>query len=396
MSSILGFIFLAFGGMVILKVAQKYPQLKTALIVAFIIRAFFALVHYYVVPLPDSQGDAVSFEHIAADWARSGFFEVVRRFQTGFRLYPWVIAIFYSLFGRSHLMAQAINVFLGSLIVYNVFHITSFVWGEKYALSAAWGTALFPTLVLYSAITMREVMIVFSLTLGTLYFVRWLKKDFVSDFLRAILIYGVSVFFHTGMLPAVFVITLAGLRRMLDAFALARTKALIRRSFLVCFVLLLIFFILTTGWGLEKVGRFLRLGDPVEALAIQQKIAARSRAAYLQGLQPHNLLDLFLQIPIRIVYFLFMPFPWLVNTTADLLGLVIALFNFVLSFFVLKSLLVLWEKKEGRWVFWALFALLIVFALSTSNYGTAIRHSAKLVPLVFVVARIPMVRLWRL
>lgn len=206
--------------------------------------------------------------------------------------------------------------------------------------------------------------------------------------------YEISTAFHTGILPVIFVAGLAALKRVLDALALAKRKALIRRIGLVLLLILTTALILTTGWGLEKAGSLLRNpGNFVEALAAHQKIAARDRAAYLRDLQPRNLLDLFLQIPIRIVHFLFMPFPWLVSSLVDLLGLGIAICNFFLLLLVLRSLPGILERKEGRWILRTVLALLITFALGTSNYGTGIRHSSKLVPLVFATIRIPKVKI---
>jgi len=390
---VVGFLFLALGGIFIVRLTRRFPQLRNPLIAAFLIRAAFALIHRYVWPLPDSQADAIGFELTAANWAQQGFPGVLREFRTGAWLYSWVVAIFYSFFGRSPLMAQAINVTLGSLIVYNVFRVTEMLWGSHYARRSAWCTALFPTLVLYSAITMREVMIVFPLTLGVLYFVRWLREDCIFSFLKALVMFSISVAFHTGILPVFCVVGLEALRRIFDALALGKGQALAKRMGILCLLVFVVFVIFTTGWGLEKAGRLLKGGSFVEVLAVQQRIAARGRAAYLYDFHPHSFFDLLFHVPIRIVYFLFMPFPWVVSSPIDLFGLTIAGLNFTLTVFFLRSLLVIWKRKESRWIFWMLSVLLVTFALSTSNYGTAIRHSAKLVPIAMTIVRIPRVKL---
>ena len=393
MSDLLGLLFLLAGGTIILTVNKKNSRLLTILFVAFSVRSLFALVHYYVIPLPDSQADAVMFERIAAEWAQSGFPGVLVQFRTGAFLYSWIIAVLYSILGRNPLMAQAINVLFGTLIVRNVYLLAQLLWGDRFASRSAWCATFFPTLVLYSAITMREVAVVFPLTLGALYFVQWLKRDRLRDFLKALVAWAVSIAFHTGVLPVILVISLAGFRKWLDALVTARTKAVVRRLFAVCFVIFGICAILGVGWGLEKLGGVAEAGNFVEWLANQQRIAARDRAAYLSSLQPRNLLDLVWQTPIRMVYFLFMPFPWLVRSSADLLGLIIAALNFLLILLIFRSFPKVWANKERRWIFYTLLILLIAFALTTSNYGTAVRHSSKLVPLALAVIQIPKVKL---
>ena len=97
---------------------QPHTELRKVLIVSFLLRAILALIHLYVVPLPDSQADAVTFERIgwelAQGWAAGTPFELI----TGAYLYSWIIGVMYYLVGRSPLLIQALNVFFGTLIVY--------------------------------------------------------------------------------------------------------------------------------------------------------------------------------------------------------------------------------------------------------------------------------------
>jgi 4-amino-4-deoxy-L-arabinose transferase-like glycosyltransferase len=391
-SDLVGIITLAFGGILIFLVATKHHPVRKPLIAAFALRAAFALVHYYIVPLPDSQADALTFERLAAEWAEHGFVGMWHQFRTGAYLYPWLISVVYSLVGRSPLTAQAINVFFGSLIVRNVYLIAKQFWDDKVSTRAAWVAAVFPTLVLYSAITMREVAIVFPLTLSVFYFLRWLREERPTNMVKALAACGISVAFHTGVVVVILVMALGAVFRWLRALLAARTSLVLKRGFVLGFIAIGIGAILASGWGLEKIGG-LKVGSVVDWLANQQLVAARGRAAYLQHLQPRSAFDLIWQVPIRITYFLFMPFPWFVRSWADLLGLTMSACNLLLTILVLRSFSKVWATYERRWGLYILFALLVTFALTTSNYGTSVRHSSKLIPLALALAGIPKVRL---
>ena len=45
---------------------------RPVVVIAYLIRMVMAYVHAYVVPLPDSQFDAIRFERVAWMWARDG------------------------------------------------------------------------------------------------------------------------------------------------------------------------------------------------------------------------------------------------------------------------------------------------------------------------------------
>jgi len=390
LADLLGLAMLLLGFTVVWMIGLKHPEVRALLIFAFSIRAIFALVNHYGVPLPDSQADAVNFERVAAQWAGQGVRGVLTHFTTGSYFYSWIISLLYSITMRSSLMMQGINVLFGTLIVWNVYRLSHLIWGGRSATRAGYIAAVFPTLVLYSAITLREVAVVFPFTLGVLYFVRWFRSDRLGDFGKAFAAFALSMAFHTGMIVAVLILAIAALRRWLDAFLVSSSRKLGKRGLAVVVVAIGVCIIVVSGWGLGKLGG-LQHTDPMSWLTAHQEVAARDRAAYLRDLQPRTPLDLVWQTPVRVVYFLFAPFPWMVRSPADLLGLVIVVLNAGLVLLLLRSMLGIWADRRARWSFYILLGVLMAFALTTSNYGTSLRHSAKLVPLALGLARVPRV-----
>ena len=278
-------------------------------------------------------------------------------------------------------MIQAINVLLGTLVVYLTYRIAAQVSGHRAGCRAAWFAALFPTLNLYSALTMREAFIVFFFLLGVLYALRWDQDDRATTFCFSALFLALSGAFHTGMLPMLGVLGLIAIIRWASLLPAAHSRRFVRVTTAVMLLALLGVGIIVSGWGLEKVGLIQR------GLGEHQATAARDRAAYLSTLVVRQPLDLLWHTPIRVVYFLFSPFPWWVRQPVDVLG-------------VMDASLYLWltahiMRRRGRGLSWNrrvrllvlfLAAGIAVFALATSNYGTAVRHRAKFAPLFIAVA----------
>jgi len=46
-------------------------------------------------------------------------------------------------------------------------------------------------------------------------------------------------------------------------------------------------------------------------------------------------------------------------------------------------------SSAGRCVFWSFLVLALVYAIGTSNFGTAIRHRVKVLPLLIILALAP-------
>ena len=65
-------------------------------------------------PLPDSTADALTFEHVASEMSKNGFSYVLDQFKgPDPRFISWLIAILYSLLGRSILMAKSVSLLFG-------------------------------------------------------------------------------------------------------------------------------------------------------------------------------------------------------------------------------------------------------------------------------------------
>ena len=101
--------------------ALKWRDVTEILFVALGLRVFFLLVGYYVSPLPDSSGDANSFEYQAWLWSEEGFYEVLDFYPgPSSSFISWIIAILYSLIFcliLSNIATQVLMSLFGKIII---------------------------------------------------------------------------------------------------------------------------------------------------------------------------------------------------------------------------------------------------------------------------------------
>jgi len=364
----------------------RTPAVRAPLFLAFALRTVAALTQAYVTTLPGSGLDAVGFEAYGWAWSRDGWRGLQDAFKTGAMLYSWVIAVLYWITTRSPLLIQMVNVLLGTLVVYNVFRIARLLWGEGPARRAAWIAAWFPTLVLFSAITLRELMVGYPLTLGALWVVRWRQSGRVGWLAGVLGAFGIAIAFHTAMLGAMAYLVVAVILWAGRALARGEAATSLRAIVGLTGVVGLLAFVILTGWGGTDPRWWLIMLASLDPVRGQQAGGWLDRTDYLRTMVTETPIDLLWQLPIRTVFFLYMPFPWFVRAVVDLVGLVDAGLYAWLSYHLVRGFRNVWRMPAAREVFFLASAVTLLFALVVSNYGTAIRHRGKIAPLLIAVA----------
>jgi len=365
-------------------VFRNYPDpiLLKILLFAFILRAFFAYFQRFVAPLPDSLSDALGFEKTGWEVAQSWLFNTPLDLPE-LPPYPKIIGVLYYFFGRAPLVAQFFNVFLGTFIVFLVYKITLTLFENKQiAQTSAKLCAIFPAFNLYSAILLRESLIVFFFSLSFLFFIFWLKKRNFKDFFLSIVFIFISSIFHGAVILIgfiyIFFFTFYNLKKQKWEIWGPRLFGGI--------ILLLIIYSLFYGNFQNKVPKISEIRP--ELLTKKIEAVAKGRTMYLKNLYPKNYFDILWQTPIRILPFYFGPPFWNVKEGLDLLGFLDGLLYLILFALVFKSLLKI--KKENKALFWLFLFILIIFSITfawgTSNYGTALRHRQKIAFILIALA----------
>ena len=389
-------VLLGFAAFVFLVFSNKDAKFRNLILLAFLLRMGLALFHAYVMPLPDSGADAVMFERLGWQVAEAWFMGEEAPSLYGAFIYANWIGVLYFLFGRIPLVAQFTNVLLGTFTVYFTWKLALLITNSRRgALISALIIALFPTLNLYSAITMRESFIVFFTVTSAYCFFLWLKRGRLMQMFGAVTLLLPASALHGGMVFIEIVYL------FFFSFYHPKKKPWVAFSLNSLVAVLLVVSHLVTFGDLvtNKLPQDMSMLFSADYLGERTQIAARDRAAYLTGFAPTSPLSMLLQTPLRILYFLYTPFVWMVSAAVDVVGFFDALLYIFLSIYAFKGLASL--RRKDKLLFWGivliLVVFLVVFAWGTSNYGTAIRHRPKIVWLLSVPAAIGIAksRAWR-
>ena len=187
--------------------------------------------------------------------------------------------------------------------------------------------------------------------------------------------------FHAGAVGATLVILLIYSRVSLQSVTVRDNLRPLVLLVVLATAMGMLQFSLRTGIGVEKVWGLLSDFD-IDTIASWQDYSARGRGAYLSGVAMDAWIDLIWNIPLRLLFFFGTPFIWMVSQFRDVLGLLDA---FVYLYLVLRITLDI--KRQHHRTSYAylsvalvIAAIVVLFALGTSNYGTAFRHRAKVFP----------------
>lgn len=380
MNLLLGFFGLSINLLIVSFLIQKNKGLIYILPIALLLRVLFVLINNYIFTLPDGSVDAVSFEEIGWLWSVNNqlFFEKLIIPSTFF--YSWIIGFLYTITDRSVLLIQSLSVLMGVGIVYISWNFGKLLFNESVAKKAALILSLHPVLVMYSALTMREVFITFFLLLSIYKFTKWYlnrQTILLSSFFFAM----VAMAFHGAMF------ILFPIYALLILWDFIRKK---RFSFLLSTIIILIFSIpllFFLSYFEVSIPKFQSISSAINPERWISEIKHRSigGAAYPNYLNVTATIDLIWAIPLRLFYFLFSPFPWDVKSFSHLFGLFDALFYI----YILTSLYInrdfFLKRRILSYILFILFAFVFVFSIGTGNFGTAVRHRAKFLPLFVVL-----------
>jgi len=95
----------------------------------------------------------------------------------------------------------------------------------------------------------------------------------------------------------------------------------------------------------------------------------------------------FIKIPVRYVTFIFSPFvPWLVRSIWHSVGLIDAFLYLWMFYLLYKYKRIFKFNETAKAILIMILLTILVFSLGVTNVGTAIRHRAKIAPLLIILA----------
>tara|TARA_B100000315_G_scaffold125356_1_gene115224 strand:- start:316 stop:1809 length:1494 start_codon:yes stop_codon:yes gene_type:complete len=407
-SDLLGWFGLSLGLIFSLILAVKRPVLAYVLVAAFSVRAATALFHYYAFPLPDGIADAVRFEldawSLATDHKHGSYLNYPG---INSRFFPWCLSLIYLLTGRSILLLQALSVFVGVLSVYAMWSLTSELWGRREGIIAAWLLAVFPTVVMYSALPMREPYLILCLLLGLTWVGRWVRTKKGKPLVWAVLYFVIGAHFHSSMWLVILAFSsLVVFRAWYLRFGSKQATRVSRVAIagLIIGSLSIAAFIISD----VQVDKFGKLEELIKVERLIQYAAEKQHSdghvagsAYPDWTIPKTGSDLVWVLPVKTLYLLFSPFPWDVRTLTHFIGVFDGLLYLILIAAVVRGSRKISQNPSAIAIALVVVPYMVAYGFGTSNFGTALRHRTKILSVIIALSSPIILRLilcckWRI
>ena len=380
MDDLIGFTSIAFVSCLVILIGLKWPSVSKVLYVALGVRIIVILIGHYIAPLPESTKDAAGLEELAWSYGQNGFYNTLIKFPgiSSF-FYSWYIGVFYSLFGRSILLAQSLGLFFGVISIFLVWFLAEKIWDKRTAIKVAWVAALFPSLILYSVLTLREVYQGFFILVAIIGIFYWIKTARLKYIFLTMLGFIGATFFHGALILGgvvfLMIVVLINIKKMFVSIISLRLNV---QAFTIAIlaVVILQFFFLNKIY-LPKIGYFkdLNLGF------IMSELTARmvGDASYSEWAHINSQIELIYKLPLRIIYFLFSPFPWDITKTTHVIGMLDGFLYMIIFYLIFNNRKIIWKDPFLRITLIILTFYLILFGLGVSNFGSGLRHRSKFI-----------------
>lgn len=375
----------------IMWLAKKYKEIAWIIAIAFVLRISAALINLYVVTLPDAGIDATGFEHLAWLWGKDGLTEATSHFfEYGLPyFYTNLGSLVYAIVGRSPLILSSISVLAGVYCVVLVWKLSIEVWGEQRAAKkSAWLVAIYPILILYSSVTMREVFITLLFLYGMLNVVLWSKTRKIIHAFIALMAFSLQVLLHPGLAVAgVLFIGLMLLYSSKRFFAslIINSSINVPSFWVMMFYLLLGLYISIYSTSLvDAIGykSWLRMDTLVERASIMYT----GGAAYPSWLIADTPMQFFLLLVPKLFYYLFSPFLWDISKFSHLLGMLDGVVFIMLFLLIYSHRKYITSNPQAFTLLVFVIFVSLVFTIAVGNFGTGLRHRSKILPIVIIIA----------
>lgn len=347
--------------------------------VAFVFRLILLVIQSNGIDLPQAGADSVRFERIAYYYSigtiKVSIFDVL---SNGAHLHSYIGSLIYSIVGREPIIWSFLFILLGLGTVYNIYRSVLLVSNKKFANRAAWIACFYPNIAIFSVILLREIYMHFFISLAAYYFIKYLNNKSQASMICTVVFGVLAALFHSAMLAFIVGVVLYIILFNKNVSVFSKVMIMI-----VSFIGL--YYINSTGAGLDKVGGSFEtaLDAAVSGGGAINESAGSNYASWL--MLGGGITDLLL-VPLRLVAFLFAPFiPFFVRSASHLIGVVDGFFYFIIFYNIYKNWSFHKTRIYSKGLLVVILTVVFAFSFGASNFGTNIRHRAKILPVILMI-----------
>ena len=344
--------------------------------IGFAIRCVAAGITTLTTLNPDSTADAIRFGDSAQAIARGMTewrpYAIPLESIDIYHLWGSFLAPFWLLPGSSGFYGRLGNAFLGAIAIYNVYLIARYYHSHQAGVITSLPMMVYPSFIAVHSTLLREAMVLSMITTVARLLIVTSKR---YSYMHAYAVSGIALYIAYILREDNGII-----------YIVAITSALIVHAVEAGYI---------SKWSVGIAGLFSPflfilslpvVRDGVQFLAQTRELRAKGRAVYLPDVIPQSAVELLAFSWIGAAYFLYAPFPWMVETIPDLL----ISFEWIIN--IRYTAVALWGVRElGRKNLSATVGLLvglcvaaILYGVGTANYGTGMRHRQMFLWIIFM------------
>jgi 4-amino-4-deoxy-L-arabinose transferase-like glycosyltransferase len=349
---------------------------------AFLIRAAAALVLDFTGLsarfAPDETTYASAGEWMALYWSGDVLVQPLRFSSDQPLGYFYINAVSYYLFG-SAIAVKLVNAFIGAFACRYVHRLASALFGLAVARRAAYLYCFFPSLILWSALNIRDVWVIFLILL-----ISWGSYQLVHGYTHRglVIVLGAILtlttfrdyLFHVVAFPP------------LVTFLIGR-RGHLGRNFVVALALALGLLLFVQHGVADKAHHRMSL----EALSkARQDLTSGAASAFYEDVDISTPDKALAFLPLGLAYFLFSPFPWQITSFLKAFSLpeMLLFYSLVPAMLTGIRYAVTQRLRESLQMLLLMGLLTISYALGEGNVGTLYRHRAQVVSFYLIVAAV--------
>lgn len=333
------------------------------LLMGFLLRLIMLIYDNNVAVLPFNTADAQKFHELGVKTAEALPNEMLEFF-TGF--YSQVLGVVYYIFGPYKFFGHYLNivfVMLSATKLIDISDLLEFKTINEKLLVALWLFMPIPMLMSYALL--REASMYYFIVQSIYFFLKWFEKNNYIYAVLAIIMGLIGGKYHSGVMvvvvPYIYYFIFYSRKKKKISFNILN-KLVIAGGIVVALLVLQ------------------NAGDEIYGKATAD---TGGGSAYLTNIEMDSPVDLIIWGPVKEIFLLFSPMPWLIRGVMDLATLMFDSTIFILGMYLMVRYFRTMESKVKALVLVLLLGG-FVFGLGSLNTGTAMRHRNKFTSLVLI------------
>ena len=353
----------------------KGDEYKHIFIIGFILRLFIMFADlYHWFPILHSGGDSESFNWIAV----SNQTLTEKMFRTN---YTEFLTVLYSFTHCSRYLAQYINVIFGiSILLVSRQIFEKLGIRKEIIFKSLIFIALLPNLIILSGILLREAWVQYFAILSVYYFIDWYTSGKELSQLLSIVAVLLASYMHSGIIGLAVGYLIAYL-----TYNPRNESVQFSRESIIGIAVISISMLFLAGNSSMFASHFEGIDSP-DRLNTMINSRVEAGSAYLTWLHSDNIVVSFLVAPLKMFYFMYSPIPLDWRGMGDIIAFTIdSSFYIYLTWYIFKTNI---QNRNSqilkKYLLTGLMIVIFLYAYGTIAAGTAMRHRAKIFPILVI------------